>query len=43
MRACCGGNALALYASKAFSCTAIYRTVQACGMGADVVEKGFSK
>lgn len=40
MRTYYGENALALYASKAFSCTAVYRTVQECGMGADVVSGG---
>ena len=34
------GNGLVLYASKAFSCKAIYRIMQEEGMGADVVSGG---
>ncbi|MBR3692479.1 MAG: diaminopimelate decarboxylase [Clostridia bacterium] len=34
------GEALVLYASKAFSCKAIYRTVRECGLGCDVVSGG---
>ena len=35
-----GGNGLVLYASKAFSCKAIYRIMQEEGMGIDVVSGG---
>ncbi len=35
-----GGNGLVLYASKAFSCMAIYRIVEQEGIGVDVVSGG---
>ena len=35
-----GGNGLVLYASKAFSCKAVYRIVQEEGIGVDVVSGG---
>ena len=35
-----GGNALVLYASKAFSCKEMYRLVDSEGLGADVVSGG---
>lgn len=34
------GDGLICYASKAFSCKDIYRTVNSCGIGADVVSGG---
>lgn len=37
---CYGGNGLALYASKAFCCKAIYRVMKEEGLGADVVSGG---
>lgn len=40
MRKYYGENAIVLYASKAFSCKAIYRTVRDCGLGCDVVSGG---
>ena len=40
MRKYYGENAIVLYASKAFSCKAVYRTVQDCGLGCDVVSGG---
>ncbi|MBO5646319.1 MAG: diaminopimelate decarboxylase, partial [Clostridia bacterium] len=40
MRKYYGENAIVLYASKAFSCKAVYRTVRDCGLGCDVVSGG---
>ncbi len=36
----CYGDGLVCYASKAFSCKEIYRIVNSCGIGADIVSGG---
>ena len=40
MRECFGDDALPLYASKALCFTGIYRLVNECGMGTDIVSPG---